>query len=275
MVREHMTGHTAGAMGRKSCFDGESCLVIAHRGASASHAENTLPAFRAAIDAGADAVELDVRVTSDGVGVAIHDPDVSRTTDGEGLVHELSLGRVRELSISSPEGPAVRIPTLDEVVALVGERAGIMFEIKNLPGLPGFDPFGEPGVEETLRAISEGPVPALVASFNPRSIERCRDMARERVQTGFLSSSAMDPETSIRYAASSGHRWILPNITALRSAGEEVILRAHASGIRVGCWVADDPADIEMLISWGVDAVITNVPEIAVPLRDRLRDGLS
>lgn len=219
-------------------------------------------------------MELDVRVTSDGVGVAIHDPDVSRTTDGEGLVHELSLERVRELSIPSPEGPAVGIPTLDEVVALVGGRAGIMFEIKNLPGLPGFDPFGEPGVEETLRAISDGPVPAMVASFNPRSIERCRDIAHERVQTGFLSSSAMDPETSIRYAASAGHRWILPNITALRSAGEDVVLRAHAAGIRVGSWVADDPADIEMLVSWGVDAVITNVPEIAVPLRDDLVGGL-
>jgi len=266
-----MTGRTAGAMGRKSCFDEETCLVIAHRGASASDPENTLPAFDAAIGAGADAVELDVRVTSDGVGVAIHDPDVARTTDGEGLVHELTLEQVQELSILTPEGAAVGVPNLDEVVALVGERAGIMFEIKNLPGLPGFDPFGEPGVEETLRAISESPVSALVASFNPRSIERCRDLARERVQTGFLSSSAMDPVTAVRYAASVGHRWILPNVAALKSAGEEVILRAHASGVRVGSWVVDDPDDIEMLMSWGVDAVITDVPEVAVPLRDGMR----
>lgn len=242
--------------------------MIGHRGASAAEPENTIPAFDAAIRSGADAVELDVRVTSDGIGVAIHDPDVSRITGGEGLVHELTLDQVERLEISTPDGGVTGIPTLDEVVALVGERAGIMFEIKNLPGLPGFDPVGEPGVEETLRAISGSEVPALVASFNPRSIERCRELARDRVQTAFLSSGAMDPAGSIAYAASAGHGWVLPNIAALKSAGAEAVQRAHASGIRVGTWVVDAPEDVELLLSWGVDALITNVPEVVVPLRD-------
>jgi glycerophosphoryl diester phosphodiesterase len=77
-------------------------MVVAHRGASVEQPENTIEAFEAAIDAGADAVEFDVRMTADGVAVVMHDPDVSRTTNGVGLVEELTRSDVRRLRIPLP-----------------------------------------------------------------------------------------------------------------------------------------------------------------------------
>src|SRR5438132_12637759 len=93
-----------------------SCAVIAHRGASAIEAENTLPAFEAAIAAGADAVELDVRTTADGVVVVMHDADVSRMTDGIGLVHDLRLEELKRLRVRTAAGGETAVPTLEEVL---------------------------------------------------------------------------------------------------------------------------------------------------------------
>src|SRR5262245_49141024 len=84
--------------------------VVAHRGSSATHPENTLDAFRAAVLAGADYVELDARLTADGVPVVLHDADVSRTTDGSGLVHELTLSQVESLDASGGTAGPQRVP---------------------------------------------------------------------------------------------------------------------------------------------------------------------
>ena len=79
-------------------------MVVAHRGASIEQPENTIEAFEAAIDAGADAVEFDVRMTADGHAVVMHDPDVSRTTDGTGLVSEMTLEEIRKLGVPTLRG---------------------------------------------------------------------------------------------------------------------------------------------------------------------------
>src|SRR5581483_10946121 len=112
-------------------------VVVAHRGASATHPENTLPAFEAALAAGAPLVELDVRLSADGVPVVVHDPEVSRTTDGAGWVHELTLEDLRSLNAGTADRPA-QIPTLDEVLRAVSGRGGVAHEIKNVPGEPPF-----------------------------------------------------------------------------------------------------------------------------------------
>ena len=78
--------------------------MVAHRGASAREAENTIPAFESAVAAGADVVEFDVRMTADDVAVIMHDPDVSRTTNGTGLVRDLSLADIKTLRIGTVDG---------------------------------------------------------------------------------------------------------------------------------------------------------------------------
>ena len=111
-------------------------LVVAHRGASATFPENTLEAFDAAVSAGAPVVEFDVRLSSDGVPVVIHDPEVSRVAMGEGFVHERSMEDLQAMELVGGRG---RISTLREVLDLLSGRAGIDVEIKNIPGEPAFD----------------------------------------------------------------------------------------------------------------------------------------
>jgi glycerophosphoryl diester phosphodiesterase len=101
-------------------------LIYAHRGASAIHPENTLRAFRHALAIGVDGIELDVHATADGIPVVIHDRGVERTTDGAGYVDEMPLSRLATFDA----GDGQRVPTLAEVLALVGEAAHLDIEIK-------------------------------------------------------------------------------------------------------------------------------------------------
>ncbi|MBW3633599.1 MAG: glycerophosphodiester phosphodiesterase [Chloroflexi bacterium] len=101
-------------------------LIYAHRGSSALHPENTLRAFRHALATGVDGIELDVHTTGDGVPVVIHDRNVERTTDGCGYVDEIRLTRLRTFDAGDGEP----VPTLAEVLELVGATAHLDIEIK-------------------------------------------------------------------------------------------------------------------------------------------------
>src|ERR687897_1201222 len=101
-------------------------LIYAHRGASAIHPENTLRAFRHALAIGVDGIELDVHATADGIPVVIHDRDVERSTNGTGYVDQMSLARLETFDAGDGE----RVPTLAEVLALVGDAAHLDIEIK-------------------------------------------------------------------------------------------------------------------------------------------------
>ncbi len=119
-------------------------LVIAHRGASGVAPENTLLAFHLAVEMGADMIELDVRCSRDGHLVVCHDPDVARTTNGHGQVHELDLDDLRRLDAGYRysldgqhylfRGLGLRIPTLDEVLASLPPHIELNLEVKSAPG---------------------------------------------------------------------------------------------------------------------------------------------
>jgi glycerophosphoryl diester phosphodiesterase len=239
-------------------------IVVAHRGASSTHPENTLPSFEAAIALGAPVVELDVRLTRDGHPVVMHDADVARTTDGDGLLHELTLEQVRALNAGTRARPAA-VPTLGEVLELASGRAGVAIEIKNLPGDPGYVPDGQPSVAAALddleRVGFEGPV--LVLSFNPRSIEAAA-AAQAGVATGFLTTDAIAPEDGLAFVVERGHDFLLPGSRGLLTVGLDVVERAHAAGVRLGTWTVDDRETFARLLDAGVDAVATNDPAMGV-----------
>lgn len=249
-------------------------VVVAHRGDSADFPENTLASFQGALDAGAEAVELDVRLTADGVPVVLHDPDVSRTTDGTGLVHELSLAELKRLDASGARLPGsgrAEVPTLREVMELVSGRAAINLEIKNIPGEPSFDSRKEAEVEAALRELEAASFsgPVLISSFNRFSIERSRALAPE-VPTGFLSlAGVVAARAALDYARGHGHAFVLPNVAAVLAEGEEFVAEAHREGVRVGTWTVDDPKTLGTLFTWGVDAVASNDPITALEVRDR------
>jgi glycerophosphoryl diester phosphodiesterase len=109
--------------------------VIAHRGEHRAHPENTLPAFQAAIDAGADYFELDVRTTSDGRLVLMHDRTVDRTTNGAGAVREMTFDQIRALDAGAKFNPrfaGTRVPSFEEALALAHGKIGVYVDSKDI-----------------------------------------------------------------------------------------------------------------------------------------------
>ena len=236
-------------------------LVVAHRGASLEQPENTIAAFGAAIDAGADAVEFDVRMTADGHAVVMHDPEVSRTTDGTGLVSEMTLEEIRKLGV----------PTLEETLECLAGRVAADVEIKNLPAEPGYTLDRERAVEATLDALDALGFPGqvIVSSFNPASITHSRAL-RPDVPTGLLTEYEVDAEEALARATSQGHPWVLPFVLKVLEAGDGFADRVHAAGALLGVWIADDPETARRLFELGVDAVATNDPRSIVAVRDEV-----
>jgi glycerophosphoryl diester phosphodiesterase len=252
-----------------SFSQGAGRLVVAHRGDSAHEAENTLEAFDAAVALGADAVEYDVRVAADGTAIVMHDPGVERTTDGTGLVRDLTLTELKRLRIRTADGGATEVPTLEETLAHLSGRVAIDVEIKNLPGEPGFDGERELALEATLRALDRtgfsGPV--LLSSFNPLTLARSRVLAPE-LPTGLLTTEEVEAPAALAYAVGEGHPWILPFAGTVLAAGEGFAERARGSGVSVGVWIIDDPATALTLWGAGVTAVATNDPGALIAARD-------
>jgi glycerophosphoryl diester phosphodiesterase len=236
-------------------------MVVAHRGASMEQPENTIAAFEAAIDAGADAVEFDVRMTADGHAVVMHDPGVSRTTDGSGLVSEMTLAEIRKLGV----------PTLEEALRCLSGRAAADIEIKNLPGEPDFRPNREQAVEATLDALDATGFasPVIVSSFNPASITHSRSR-RPDVPTGLLTVYEVDAEEALKRATTDGHPWVLPFVLKVLETGDGFADRVHEGGALLGVWIADDPETARRLFALGADAVATNDPRAIVPIRDEV-----
>jgi len=247
-------------------------LVVAHRGASVDHPENTILAFEAAARVGADVIEFDLRLTADGVPVILHDEDLSATTDGQGLVRETTLSRVKRLDASGGRGPRQEVPSLAEALEAIGRTgAGVDLEIKSLGGP---DPARHELLEGALEVLAGArfPGPVLVSSFNGLTLQRCRELAPE-LPTGFLAAAAIEPMSALTYAHQAGHQFLLPQAESLLEAGLGFVEKSHASKLRVGTWTVDDEPTLEKLFLWGVDAVASNDPGLAVIVRDRVVAG--
>jgi glycerophosphoryl diester phosphodiesterase len=198
-------------------------------------------------------------MTADGHAVVMHDPDVSRTTDGTGLVSEMSLEAIRRLGV----------PTLEEALRCLSGRAAADIEIKNLPGEPGFTPDREAAVEATLAALDavafSGQV--IVSSFNPASIAHSRAL-RPDVSTGLLTEYEVDADEALAQATDHGHPWVLPFVLKVLEASDGLSDRVHAGGALLGVWIADDPDTARKLFELGADAVATNDPRAIVRIRE-------
>jgi glycerophosphoryl diester phosphodiesterase len=225
--------------------------VLGHRGAPRDAVENTLAAFTAARDQGADGVELDVHRSADGALVVHHDAGV----EGFGILAEHDLAEIRAAL------PAV--PTLDEVF----ERCPGMLvnvEVKNSPHDADFDPEDRAAVAvvEAVRA-RDGYDSVLVSSFHLPTIDRVRDLD-PRIATGYLVVVDPLPLAALAIAHERGHTALHPHVAALGEAfAGEVVAKAGELGIELNVWTVNDPAEIVRLAGLGVDGVITDTPLIA------------
>jgi glycerophosphoryl diester phosphodiesterase len=237
--------------------------VLAHRGASRRARENTLEAFALASELGADGVELDVRRTADGVLVVHHDPEAA----GVGLLAAATFVSVRD---TRPD-----IPTLAEALdACAGLLVNV--ELKCLPWEPDADPDGDV-VRATAELVRDCGCEVVVSSFDIGTVDAMRSCAPE-VPTGWLTYGR-DPADAAAIAHEHGHPWVHPDraavLTETRRSGpdgrrsrsrpvEGVVELIRGLGISVNVWTVDEPAEIRTLASAGVDALITNVPDVAL-----------
>jgi glycerophosphoryl diester phosphodiesterase len=242
-------------------------LVVAHRGSSYALAEHTLGAYLRAVDEGADALECDVRLTRDGHLVCVHDRTVDRTSSGHGVVSDFDLDDLRALDFGSwhaqpdayiEERDSTEAPvlTLNRLLDVVGE-AGIrlLIETKHPTRYAGL-------VEQQLvRLLTEhgmaGPgSPVAVMSFSVVALRRVRLLAPllPTVQL-YKRVPTLRRDGSLPAVADVAG----PSIAVVR-ADPGYVRRVHARGREVYVWTVDEPADIELVLSLGVDAVITNRP---------------
>jgi glycerophosphoryl diester phosphodiesterase len=233
-------------------------LVIAHRGASAVAPQNTLAAFRRALELGADGVELDVHLSADGVPVVMHNFEVDELTDGAGKVTDKTLAELKELDAGSkfaPQFAGERIPTLAEVFEALDGKLLVNVELKDISssgvGLEA------PVVEVVRKYGMEKKV--LFSSFNPFTLRRIRPHARD-IPSGLLV--AHDLPAQLRRA------WLGPftpheaRHPDAEMTDERLVRWCRARKLRVNVWTVNDPAEMQRLIALGVDGIITDVPDV-------------
>lgn len=239
-------------------LDHEHTLNIAHRGASAAAPANTLAAFEKAVELGADGIELDVHLSTDGVPVVIHDFTVDGTTDGHGRVASLTLAQLKQLDAGITFDPAFageRIPTLEEVLEAVGDLLLLSIELKNFS-------LRDNGLERAVIAQVEqhglgGRV--ILSSFNPFSLRRAKKIA-PHILAGLLYAPNLP--LPLRRA------WLAPLAPHEARHPEHTMVDAHymawarRRSYQVNTWTVDDPDEMRRLIGLGVDSIITNIPDV-------------
>jgi glycerophosphoryl diester phosphodiesterase len=254
---------------RKRTVRGEWPVNVAHRGASTLAPENTIEAFRLAVEAGASGLELDVHMTRDGHIVVIHDATVDRTTNGSGAVSEMTLDELRRFDAGhnfSPDGGSTRpyrgrgvwVPTLGEVLE---EFPGVAVNIEIKAGTP--------GIEETVLGIlrdANALGRALVVSTPHAIVKRFR-----KISSGHISTGASRWEIGVFYILSRLRleRLVRPAYDALQVpllhrgilvVTPRFIRAAQARGVRVDVWTINQAEEMRRLLDLGIDVIMTDRP---------------
>ena len=261
-------------------FDASRPLVFAHRGGCALGPENTLAAFDLGMAAGADGLELDVHLSSDGIVVVLHDVTLDRTTDASGPVAartaaelaavnagnglSVSRGGTAAADSDDPPGTMTGVPTLRDVLRRYATTP-IIVEMK-----VDSERMGVAVAEEIRTAGAVGRVCA--AGFGDRSLRAVREAlpalatsaSQWEVRLALYRSWARWP---VRDAPYGGYQ-VPERAGTMRVVSPQFIRYAHDAGFKVQVWTVDDPADMVRLLEWGVDALITNRPDLAVKVRD-------
>jgi len=231
-------------------------LIWGHRGASDVAPENTLAAFRAAIQAGADGIELDVMRCGSGEIVVIHDDTVDRTTNSSGHVGTMSFETLRMLDagiLFAREYSGETIPTLAEVLDMVGHRVRVNIEIKS--------PARGSTVVETevadmvrSRALEDQ---VIVSSFDPQALARLKKVAPEIARALLYSRHNLLTWAPWRSRLVTQPQALHPYWPLVN---QRMVQWAHRNGYQVNVWTVDDPQMARRLADWGVDGIITNRP---------------
>ena len=238
--------------------------IIAHRGVPHIAPENTMASFRTAIDMGVDGIETDVQMTKDGQLVLIHDEKLDRTTNGKGLVKDLTLKEIKELSAGEWFDAKYRdekVPTLEEFLQLVaGKDLLINIEIKS--GIVLY-----PDIEKKLIAMLHQynlGKNVIISSFNHYSLVTCKQIDGS-IKTGILYMEGLvDPWD---YAKRIGADALHPFFYTVRP---ETIVGMKQSGLIINPFTVDGYQEMKAMVSLGVNGIITNYSDRLIEMKKEM-----
>ena len=236
--------------------------IQAHRGASAYAPENTLPAFKLAVEMGADGIECDIHLSRDGKFVVCHDDTVNRTSNGTGRICDKSLNEIKALDFGAkfdPKFAGTAAPTLEEMLDVVKVMKVINIEIKRFEH--------EMGLDASLNLFYSilgkyGVLPkTIVSSFDKIALKRLKQLHKD-VYTCLLYNRMKSPAATAQKLGCSA---IHPHYAYL---SKRTVNSAHARGLKVNCWTVDEPSDLARMIAVGCDGIITNKPDVGLIFRN-------
>ncbi|MCH5198903.1 MAG: glycerophosphodiester phosphodiesterase [Oscillospiraceae bacterium] len=238
------------------------CKVIAHRGANKSAPQNTLPAFKIAIEENADGFETDVHLTKDGQLIICHNYTLDATSDGRGEITSYTLGEIKKFdfgSYFSADFKNTSAPTVDEFLSLVGESSAeiINIELKS----PKKKETGI--VKKTLDCVKAHGLldRCLISSFDAKLLKEVKELD-PRCKTGLLYPNvrfesfirSIDPFPTARFIKADAIHPMDGTVSY------SLIKRAHKLGMKVNVWTVDSEKRAKALARMGADGIITNCP---------------
>lgn len=222
--------------------------IVGHRGAMGVEPENTVRSFRRAVRDGADAIELDLRASSDGELVICHDGDVGRTTDGSGPIEDYTLAQLREFDAGDGE----RIPTFGEVLEVV-DGLPIQAELKAGAAVP--------LLERVIGEREELAERIIITSFNEEMLSDAQRRLPD-VPRGLIFSRL--PDDGLARAKALGASLLAPGLDGLE---QDAVDACHAAGLEVCGWVVNDADRMARAVALGLDAVTSDLPGLARTFR--------
>lgn len=259
---------------RPAVFDTDRRLVFAHRGGALLAPENTMPAIDNGLALGADGLEIDVQLSADGVPVVIHDRTLDRTTDRTGPVNRLTAAELARVDAGFHfirdgafpfRGLGIGIPTLDAVLARHRDTR-VIIEMKG----------GEAALARQVGAAitRAGAIDRIcVGSFYQGSIDVIRAEHPE-----IVTSASQEEARWMLHRSWVRWPWVRPRPYAafqvpehagrMRVVSPHFVRHVRREGHAIQVWVVNARADIYRLLDWGVDGIISDVPDLAVAARD-------
>lgn len=241
------------------------CKVIAHRGANKVAPQNTMPAFEKALEIGCDGFETDIHLTADGYPVICHNYTIDETSNGSGNVKEKTLEELRSYDFGSyfdKKFEGTKLPILDEFLALSKEGN---IEIMNIEIKPPLD--GDMSiVKKTIDAVKAYGLfdNLLISSFDPNVLIECKKVD-PKCKTGYLYA----PNKAhfykqmvfgyVQYAKKLNVDYLHPHYFGVT---KHYVKKLHKNGIKVNVWTVDKPEVALKLLKYGVDGLITDLPDM-------------
>ena len=234
-------------------------VIFGHRGASAHAPENTISSFELALVQGADAIELDVKLSSDGVVVVHHDDTVDRTTNGTGRIKDLTLAELKTLdagSFFSEKFKGEKIPTLEEVFEAVGTRTFINVELTN------YKTRRDHLVETVSMLVKKHQMQKRVifSSFFASNLSKASSYLPE-VPRGLLALKGFLGAWARSFGFVFGkYQALHPYLSDMT---QQEVSRVHRLNRRIHVWTVNQAEDMRRLFGWGVDGIFTDDPQLA------------